>query len=153
MSNSHSLGTKERHEPRIGNGDASSPKSDSPECVQPTQNSSSPRPALEPDSKLSCGKREAKAILVDISRHITSFHFELPKCLRWIPDNWTTSKCTTAIRCAVSEWASLLLLIINPSAMAMGQVRSYVVCSNLYLWLRKRRKGCIFDSGRYVDLE
>lgn len=149
MSNSHSLGTTERHEPRIGNGDASSPQLDPPDCVQPTQKLYPPRPALEPESELSCGKREAKTVLSDISRHLTTFHFELPKCLRWIPDNWTLSKWTTAIRCAVSEWASLLLLIINPSARAMGQVRAYVLYSSLYLWLSK---GCIFDSGRYVDL-
>jgi hypothetical protein len=148
MSNSHSLGTKEHHDPRIGNEDASTPNSDPPDRVQPTQKSPPARPALEQESKLSCGKREAGTIPVDISHHITSFHFELPNCLRWIPDNWTPSKLMTAIRCAVSEWASLLLLIINPSARAMGQVRSYAASSSLYLWVSK---GCIFDSGRYVD--
>lgn len=101
--------------------------------MQPTQKSPPARPALEQESKLSCGKREAEAIPADISQRIMSFHFELPNCLRWIPDNWTMSKWTTAIRCAVSEWASLLLLIINPSARAMGQVRSYAASSSLYL--------------------
>jgi hypothetical protein len=149
MSNSHSLGTREHHDPRIGNEDASTPNSDTPDRVQPTQKSPPARPALEQESKLSCGKRKAETILADISEHITSFHFELPNCLRWIPDNWTLSKWMAAVRCAVSEWASLLLLIINPSARAMGQVRSYARSSSLYLWLSK---GCIFGSGRYVDL-
>ncbi|KAN0123038.1 Protein of unknown function (DUF2422) domain containing protein [Russula decolorans] len=60
-----------------------------------------------------------------------SFHFELPNCLRWIPDNWTLSKWMTAIRCAVSEWASLLLLIINPSARAMGQAAFLVLVAGM----------------------
>jgi hypothetical protein len=131
MSNSDSLGTKEHHEPRIGNKDASTPNSDPPDSVQPTQKSPPARPALEQESKLSCGKQEAETISADISQHIMSFHFELPNCLRWIPDNWTMSKWMTAIRCAASEWASLLLVIINPSARAMGQVRSYAASSSL----------------------
>jgi hypothetical protein len=149
MSNSHSLGTKEHHDLRIGNEDASTPNSDPPDRVRPNEKSPPVLPAREQKSKHSCRKREAEAIPVDISQHITSFHFELPNCLRWIPDNWTPSKWMTAIRCAVSEWASLLLLIINPSARAMGQVRSYAISSSLYLWLSK---GYIFGSGRYVDL-
>ena len=149
MSNSHSLETKEHHEPRLGNKDASTSNSDPPDRVQPTQKSLPARPALEQESKLSCGKREAGTIPADISQHFMSFQFELPNCLRWILDNWTLSKWMTAIRCAVSEWASLLLLIINPSARAMGQVRSYAASSGLCLWLSK---GCIFGSGRYVDL-
>jgi hypothetical protein len=146
MSNSHSLETKVR----ISNEDASTPtgNSDPPDRVQPAQKLPPARPALEQESKLSCGKRDAKTIPADISQHITSFHLKLPNCLRWIPDNWTPSNWTTAIRCAVSEWASLLL-IINPSARVMGQVRSYVASSSLFLWLDK---GCIFGSGRYVDL-
>lgn len=152
MSNSHSLETKEHHDPRIGPGneDASTPSSDpQADRVQPAQKSPPARPALEQESKLSCGKREAETIPVDISQHITSSHFELPNCLRWIPDNWTLSKWMTAIRCAVSEWASLLLLIIYPSTRAMGQVRSCTASSSFYLWLSK---GCIFGFGRYVDL-
>jgi len=149
MSNYHSLGTKEHHELRIGNEYASTPNSDPPDRVQPTQKSPPARPALEQESNLSCRKREADTIPADIFQQIISFHFDLPNCLRWIPDNWTLSKWMTAIRCAVSEWASLLLLIINPSARAMGQVRSYATSSSLYLWLSK---GCIFGSGRYVDL-
>jgi hypothetical protein len=137
MSNSHSLETKEHHDPRIGNEDASTPNSDPPQAdkVQPTQKSPPGRPALEQDSKLSCGKREAGTIAADIFQHITSFHLELPNCLRWIPDNWTLSKWMTAVRCAVSEWASLLLLIIYPSARAMGQVRLCAASSSFYLWL------------------
>jgi hypothetical protein len=151
MSNSHSLETKEHHDPCIGNEDASTPNSDPPQAdgLRVHQRSSPARPALEQESKLSCGKREAETILADISQHITLFHFELPNCLRWIPDNWTLEKWMTAIRCAVSEWASLLLLIINPSARAMGQVRSCTTSSSFYLWLSK---GCIFGFGRYVDL-
>ena len=151
MSNSHSLETKEHHDPCTGNEDASTPNSDPPQAdgLRVHQRSSPARPALEQESKLSCGKREAETILADISQHITLFHFELPNCLRWIPDNWTLEKWMTAIRCAVSEWASLLLLIINPSARAMGQVRSCAASSSFYLRLSK---GCIFGFGRYVDL-
>ena len=145
MSNPHSLGTKEHLERRIDNKDASTPNSNPPGIVQLAQKSAPARPALEQESNISCGKREMEAIPADVSQHIMSFHFELPNCLRWIPDNWTLSKWMTAIRCAISEWASLLLLIINPSARAMGQVRSYAASSSLYLWLSK---GCIFGSGR-----
>ena len=135
MSNSHSLGTKEHHKPRLGNKDASTPNSDRPDTgrVQATQKSPPARPVLEQESNLSYGKQEIETIPADIAQHIMSFHFELPNCLRWIPDNWSLSKWMTAIRCAVSEWASLLLLIINPSARAMGQVRSYAAKSSLYL--------------------
>lgn len=137
MSNSHSLeaNLKEHRDPCIGTEDASAPNLDPPkvDSVQPTQESPPSRPSLEQESKLSCGKREAGTKAV-ISQHITSFHIVLPNCLRWIPDNWTLSKWMTAIRCAVSEWASLLLLIINPSEMAMGQVRNRVfMCRNLGL--------------------
>ncbi len=149
MSNSHSLRNKEHHDPRIGDEDTSTPKSDPPDRVQPTQMSPTVRPALEQESKPYYGKGKAEKVAADtMSQHITSFRFELPSCLRWIPDNWTSLKWMTAIRCAVSEWASLLLLIINPSTRAMGQVRSYAACSTFYLRLSK---GCILGSGRYVD--
>lgn len=150
MSSSRSLEAKEHHDPRIGNEDASTPNLDPPQAdkVQPTGTQPA-RPAFEQESKPSCGKREAETIPADISEHITSFHFELPNCLRWIPENWTLSKWMTAIRCAVSEWASLLLLIIYPSARAMGQVRSCAASSSFYIWFSK---GCIFGFGRYVDL-
>jgi hypothetical protein len=118
MPNTHSLGTKEYHDPRIGDEDASTPKSDPLDSndrvpVQPTPMASPPAP--EQESKIDCGKGKADGA--------TSSHFELPSFLRWIPDNWTLSKWMVAIRCAVAEWASLLLLIINPSTKAMGQVR------------------------------
>jgi hypothetical protein len=151
MSHSHSLRTKEHHDPRIGDEDTSAPKSDPPDRVQPTQISPIVRPALEQELKAYCGKGKAEKVAVDtMSQHITSFRFkfELPSCLRWIPDNWTLLKCMTAIRCAVSEWVSLLLLIINPSTRAMGQVRSYAAYTTFNLWLSK---GWILGSGWYVD--
>jgi hypothetical protein len=122
MSNSHSPCTKEHHDPCIGY-DASTPKSDAPDRVQPTPMSSPVRPVPEQEPKVHCGKGKAEATLADIYQHAISSHIELPSYLRWIPDNWTLSKWMTAIRCAVAEWASLLLLIINPSTKAMGQVR------------------------------
>jgi hypothetical protein len=120
MSNSHSIGIKEHYDICIGGEDASTPESDPP---QPTSISSSVRPAPEQESNCHSRDDKAEANVADIYQHATSFHFELPGCLQWIPDNWTLSKWMTAARCAVSEWASLLLLIINPSTKAMGQVR------------------------------
>ena len=127
MSNFHSLGTKEHHDSCIGD-DASTLQSEPPDTadrvvqtVQPTPMSSAVGPAPEQEPKLHCGKG-AEATVADISQHTTS-HSELPSSLHWIPDNWTSSKWMTAIRCAVAEWTSLLLLIINPSTKAMGQVR------------------------------
>lgn len=123
MSDSHSLGTKEHHDICIGDGDASTPKSDPSNRVQPTPLSSFVRPAPEQESSRWSKNGKAEPTVADISQHTTSFHFELPSCLRWISNNWTLSKWMTAIRCAVAEWASLLLLIITPSTKAMGQVR------------------------------
>jgi hypothetical protein len=152
MKNSHSLGTKEHHDPRIGDEDALTPKSDPPDRVQqPTPMSSPVRPAPEQESKLDCGKAKAEAITANIFQHATSSHFELPSCLRWIPDNWTLSKWMTAIRCAVAEWASLLLLIINPSTKAMGQVRLicrelellFMAQQRLHFWFWSVRRLCI----------
>lgn len=119
MSNSHSLGTKEHHDICIGGEDASTPESDR---VQPAPISSSIR---APEQESNCYSRDGKpeATVADICQHTTSSHVELPSCLRWIPNNWTLSKWMAATRCAVAEWASLLLLIINPSREAMGQVR------------------------------
>ena len=128
MSNSQSLGTKERHGLCIGDN-ASTLKSDPPETedrvqtAQPTSMSSPVGPAPGQEPKLHCGQGKAEATVAGIPQHTTSSHSELLSCLRWIPDNWTLLKWMTAIRCAVAEWASLLLLIINPSTKAMGQVR------------------------------
>ena len=122
MLNPHSLGIKGHHDICIGGEageDASIPELNPP---QPTTISSSVHPALEQESN--CYSRDGKeeATVADILQHATSSHLELPGCLWWIPDNWTLSKWMTATRCTVSEWASLLLLIINPSMKAMGQV-------------------------------
>ncbi|KAI0271253.1 hypothetical protein BC834DRAFT_432593 [Gloeopeniophorella convolvens] len=57
--------------------------------------------------------------------------FELPTSLRWIQDNWTWAKWKPAIRCAVSAWASLVLLVVNPSLRAMGQASFLVLIASM----------------------
>src|SRR5258708_8602113 len=131
MSNSHSLRNKEHHDSCIGDEDTSTPKSDPPDRVQPTQMSPTVRPALEQESKPYYGKGKAEKVAADImSQHITSFRFELPSCLRWIPDKWTSLKWMTAIRCAVSECTSLLLLILHPPPLSMYHFLSFPTVSS-----------------------
>ncbi len=150
--NSHSLSTKEHHDPRISDEDVSTQtlKSDLPSRVQSAQMSPAVSPAFEQESNVCRGKENAETVPADISQHITPFHFKfvLPMCLGWIPDNWTSSKWMSAIRCAVAEWASLLLLIINPSARAMGQVRSYAASSSFSFFMSQQRLRFWFWSVR-----
>ncbi|KAI9437333.1 hypothetical protein H4582DRAFT_2111932 [Lactarius indigo] len=75
----------------------------------------------------------------DEPRHASQRHFsrsrpsrfELPSYLHWIVDNWRWSKWKPAIRCAVSEWASLLLLIIDPSRRVMGQASFLILVAGM----------------------
>lgn len=104
-------------------------------------------PGPKRDSESGCGKDKGSAGSKHNLSKNGSFHVELPLSLHWIRLNWTWLGWTPAIRCAVAEWASLLLLIINPSTRAMGQV-------GLITWFGKTLfsplSGWFFDLGRYV---
>jgi len=113
------LHVKEHHDaPTIVNEVAS-------DLVQPSPLLPSARPPIEQESRLYGGKGKESAIGANSFQHVTSSYFRVPDYLRWILDNWTLSKWMPAIRCAVAEWASLILLVINPSTHAMGQVCRY----------------------------
>lgn len=113
--------SKENFDPCIGDEDASTPRLDLPDHgeAKPSPISPSAHSMPQRESNLHREKGKGSAIRTNLSQRSM---FELPDCLRWIPENWTISKWRPAIRCAVTEWASLLLLVINPSMRAMGQV-------------------------------
>lgn len=52
--------------------------------------------------------------------------FKLPSTLQWIPANWTWSKAKPVIRCAISAWVCLLLVIIPESSKFLGQVSIFL---------------------------
>ncbi|KAH9974520.1 hypothetical protein BJV74DRAFT_782419 [Russula compacta] len=126
MSNS----PKENYDPRIGDEDASTPNSDPPDHAEAQLSPISPSAHSTPqrESNLHREKGKGGAIRTNLSQRSI---FELPDCLRWISENWTLSKWRPAIRCAVTEWASLLLLVINPSLRAMGQASFLILIAGM----------------------
>jgi len=114
------------YDPRIGDEDGSRPD---PQGKEQTSPSLRPFPvAPKQESSSNCDKGKETANKPILSQHARASRFELPNYLHWIIDNWRWSKWKPAIRCAVSEWASLLLLIIGPSRRVMGQVCLSVTC-------------------------
>ena len=108
------------YDPRIGDEDRS--RSD-PQEKELTPPSLPPFPgAPKQEISSNCNKGKSTANRPISSQRARASRFELPDYLHWIIDNWRWSKWKPAIRCAISEWASLLLLIIGPSRRVMGQV-------------------------------
>ena len=103
------------YDPRIGDEDGTRP--DPQEISSPSLPPFHGAPKQEFRNK---GKSTANRPIS--SQRARASRFELPDYLHWIIDNWRWSKWKPAIRCAISEWASLLLLIIGPSRRVMGQV-------------------------------
>jgi hypothetical protein len=109
------------YDPRIGDEDVSTPQSDLRDKAQSSPIPHSVRPSPELEYNDYCGKGKGSATSDNLSQRATTSRFELPDSLRWIPDNWTLSKWMPAIRCAVAEWTSLVLLVVKPTTQAMGQ--------------------------------
>ena len=125
---SNPLQAKGHYDPRIGDDeDVSTRPSDPPDKAQPSPIPSSVRPSSERVANVYYGNGNESAIGLNLFQRATSFNFELPDCLRWIPDNWTMSKWMPAIRCAVAEWISLVLLVVKSSTQAMGQAAFLVL--------------------------
>jgi hypothetical protein len=124
---SNPLEAKEHYDPRIGDEGVSTPQSDPPDKAQSSSIPSSVRPSPEQVSNVYHGKGNGSATRLSLFQRATSSNFELPDCLRWIPDNWTLSKWMPAIRCAVAEWISLVLLVVKPSSQTMGQAAFLVL--------------------------
>ncbi|KZT24411.1 hypothetical protein NEOLEDRAFT_1207860 [Neolentinus lepideus HHB14362 ss-1] len=57
----------------------------------------------------------------------SSLGLTLPPNLKWIPNNWTSSKLKPVIRSALTAWISVLLLIIPRTERMMGQASFLVV--------------------------
>jgi hypothetical protein len=133
MSTPLHVNPKERYDPRIGDEDVPTPsrqlgppdndRAQSP----PIPPCASVRPSPEQESNFGCRKGKANATGGNPFQRATSSRFGMPGYLRWIPDNWTISKWMPAIRCAVAEWTSLVLLVVNPSLKAMGQAAFLVL--------------------------
>lgn len=128
---SNPLQTKEHYDPRIGDEGVSTRRSDTPDKSQssPIPPSVRPSPSPEQESNIYCrkGKESATGAKSHHGAASSHFGFELPDCLRWIPDNWNLSKWKPAIRCAVAEWISLVLLVVKPSTRAMGNAAFLVL--------------------------
>jgi hypothetical protein len=108
------------YDPRIGDEDGSKPDPQEKEHTSPSLPPFPGAPKQESSSNDNKGKSTANRPIS--SQRARASRFELPDYLHWIIDNWKWSKWQPAIRCAISEWASLLLLIIGPSRRVMGQV-------------------------------
>jgi hypothetical protein len=113
------------YDPRIGDEDGSRPDPQEKEHISPSLPPFPVAPKQESSSNCDKGKETANRPI--LSQRARASRFELPNSLHWIIDNWRWSKWQPAIRCAVSEWASLLLLIIGPSRRVMGQVRVFII--------------------------
>jgi hypothetical protein len=126
---SNPLQTKEHYDPRIGDEGVSTRRSDTPDKAQSSPIPSSVRPSPEQEANLYSikGKESATGAKSHQGAPSSHFGFELPDCLRWIPDNWNLSKWMPAIRCAVAEWISLVLLVVKPSTQAMGHAAFLVL--------------------------
>ena len=124
---SNPLQVKGHYDPRIGDEDVSTRPLDLPDEAQPSPILSSVHPSPEQISNVYHRKGNGSATGLNLFQRATSPNFELPDCLRWIPDNWTTSKWMPAIRCAVAEWISLVFLVVKPSTQAMGQAAFLVL--------------------------
>lgn len=48
--------------------------------------------------------------------------FTVPSALAWIPQSMTWSKLKPVIRCSLTAWVSLVLMIIGPVSRPLGQV-------------------------------
>lgn len=48
--------------------------------------------------------------------------FTVPSGLAWIPQNATWSKLKPVIRCSLTAWVALVLMIIRPVSRSLGQV-------------------------------
>lgn len=113
------------YDPRIGDEDAPRPDPQDKEYTSPSLPPFPVAPKQESSSNCDKGKETANRPI--LSQHGRASRFELPNSLHWIIDNWRWSKWQPAIRCAVSEWASLLLLMIGPSRRVMGQVCFFII--------------------------
>ncbi len=121
MSNPLQVKEHRDYDPRIGDEDVSTPQSDLADNAQSSPIPHSARPSPELESNDYCGKGKGSATRANLSQRATTSRVKLPDSLRWIPDNWTLSKWMPAIRCAVAEWTSLVLLVVKPTTQAMGQ--------------------------------
>lgn len=52
--------------------------------------------------------------------------FAVPSGLAWIPPNATWSKLKPVIRCSLTAWVSVILMIIRPVSRRLGQVNSNI---------------------------
>ena len=112
---------KGHYDPRIGDDEEVSTRpSGPPDRAQSLPIPSSVRPSSEQVSNVYHWNGNGSAAGLNLFQRATLSNFKLPDCLRWIPDNWTMSKWMPAIRCAVAEWVSLVLLVVNSSTQAMG---------------------------------
>lgn len=48
--------------------------------------------------------------------------FTVPPSLAWIPQNTTWSKLKPVIRCSLTAWVSVVLMILGPVSRPLGQV-------------------------------
>lgn len=101
------------YDPRIGDEELSledlqdatgNTKSDNQQKEEPSSSSS------DRDTDGGADNEEAKNL------------FKLPSSLQWVPANFTWSKVKPVIRCAISAWVSLLLVIIPQTSKFLGQV-------------------------------
>ncbi|KAH9016429.1 hypothetical protein EDB83DRAFT_2439318 [Lactarius deliciosus] len=125
----HSPPQPKEYDPRIGDEDGSRPDPQSKEQSLPSFPLIPVAPKQESSSNCDKGKETANRPIS--SQHTRSSRFELPNYLHWIVDNWRWPKWKPAIRCAVSEWASLLLLIIDPSRRVMGQASFLILVAGM----------------------
>ena len=132
---SNPLQAKEHYDPRIGDEEVSTRRSDPPAKAQSSSIPPSVGSSPGQESDVYYGKRMESATGAKSPQDAASSHvgLKLPDCLRWIPDNWNLSKWMPAIRCAVVEWTSLVLLVVKPSTQAMGQAAFLVLVGTLLI--------------------
>ena len=135
-------------DPRIGDEDDPDHDSDIPQIHEPKSVSITPSGSgtATPRRSEPPGEKVAKDDDKPNPKKRSLPEVKLPQSLQWIPSNWTWSKLKPVIRSALSQWISLVLVVINPSLRAMGQVRDCTVVPESVL--TSECPGRVFDSHR-----
>ncbi|KAL0071092.1 hypothetical protein AAF712_001650 [Marasmius tenuissimus] len=57
--------------------------------------------------------------------------FAVPASLQWIPDNWKWSNIKVVLRCAVAAWLAVVLFVIPPVELYMGQAAFLILIASI----------------------
>ncbi|KAF9261178.1 hypothetical protein L218DRAFT_981064 [Marasmius fiardii PR-910] len=97
------------------------------------ENKAPPESSLRSNNNASQSTEEGTSSSDKISTKSSLFRLNLkvPASLQWIPDNWTWSKIKIALRCAVAAWLAMVLFVIPPVELYMGQAAFLILIASI----------------------